>query len=238
MNQYQRRADLAPNLSFGEGVLHSRKGCAAGRNDARAKVGSIQATPELINDPGAFAKFQQADLRDVRRRLPPRPRLQQVRACRRRRHGPLPPARRLGDLRRPGAPRAGLVAALPARRRPGQLRLARQRRRRGPAIHRVPDGPDRDGDGPRHRAGHRRLRPELRRQDAAARRAAEPLPQPARQRLGRHRRRHGHPDPAAQPARGRGRRAVLPRPPGHLARGPPRGAARRSSRARTSRPAR
>ena len=28
--------------------------------EARAKVGSIQATPELINDPAAFAKFQQA----------------------------------------------------------------------------------------------------------------------------------------------------------------------------------
>lgn len=53
---------------------------------------------------------------------------------------------------------------------------------------------------PRHRQEDRRLRPELRRQDARADRAAGTLPQPARQRLVRHRRRHGHPDPAAQPA--------------------------------------
>ena len=64
-------------------------------------------------------------LRDVRRRLPPRPRLLQVRARRRRRHGQLPPARRHRDLRHLGAPRPAVVAALPAGRRPRQLRLAR-----------------------------------------------------------------------------------------------------------------
>ena len=52
LNQYQRRADLVPNL------VNSVKGF--GVTNARAKVGSIQATPELINDPGAFAKFQAA----------------------------------------------------------------------------------------------------------------------------------------------------------------------------------
>ena len=61
------------------------------------------------------------------------------------------------DLRRPGAPGPGLVAALPAGRRPGQLRLPRQRPGGRAAIHRVPDGAARDGDGPRHRPGDRRL---------------------------------------------------------------------------------
>ena len=46
---------------------------------------------------------------------------------------------------------------------------------------------------------------QLRRQDPGADGPAGALPEPARQRLGRHRGRHGHPDPAAQPARGRRR---------------------------------
>ena len=58
LNQYQRRADLVPNL------VSTVKGYAAHESDvltrvteARAKVGSIQATPELLNDPEAFQKF-------------------------------------------------------------------------------------------------------------------------------------------------------------------------------------
>lgn len=61
VNQYQRRADLIPNL------VNAVKGYAAQEKDvlirvteARARVGSIQATPELLNDEGAFAQFQQA----------------------------------------------------------------------------------------------------------------------------------------------------------------------------------
>jgi len=61
LNQYQRRADLVPNL------VNTVKGFAAQEQqiliqvtEARSRVGSIQATPELINDPAAFAKFQQA----------------------------------------------------------------------------------------------------------------------------------------------------------------------------------
>jgi len=61
LNQYQRRADLVPNL------VKTVKGYADHEDkvftevaEARARVGSIQATPELINDEAAFAKFQQA----------------------------------------------------------------------------------------------------------------------------------------------------------------------------------
>ena len=61
LNQYQRRADLVPNLvNSVKGFAQQEKDVLLGVTNARAKVGSIQATPETINDPGAFAKFQQA----------------------------------------------------------------------------------------------------------------------------------------------------------------------------------
>jgi LemA protein len=50
-----------PNLvNSVKGFAQQEKDVLLGVTNARAKVGSIQATPELINDPGAFAKFQQA----------------------------------------------------------------------------------------------------------------------------------------------------------------------------------
>lgn len=61
LNQYQRRADLVPNLvSTVQGYAKHEEKVFKEVADARAKVGSIQATPELINDPSAFAKFQAA----------------------------------------------------------------------------------------------------------------------------------------------------------------------------------
>ena len=61
LNQYQRRADLVPNLvNSVKGFAQQEKDVLLGVTNARAKVGSIQATPELLNDPGAFAKFQAA----------------------------------------------------------------------------------------------------------------------------------------------------------------------------------
>ena len=61
VNQYQRRADLVPNLvSSVKGFAQQEKDVLLGVTNARAKVGSIQATPELLNDPAAFAKFQAA----------------------------------------------------------------------------------------------------------------------------------------------------------------------------------
>jgi LemA protein len=61
VNQYQRRADLVPNLvNSVKGFAQQEKDVLLGVTNARAKVGSIQATPELLNDPAAFQKFQQA----------------------------------------------------------------------------------------------------------------------------------------------------------------------------------
>ncbi|MBK6660967.1 MAG: LemA family protein [Proteobacteria bacterium] len=61
INQYQRRADLIPNLvNTVKGFAAQEKDILLGVTNARAKVGSIQATPELVNDAEAFARFQAA----------------------------------------------------------------------------------------------------------------------------------------------------------------------------------
>ena len=61
LNQYQRRADLVPNLvATVKGFAAQEQQVLLGVTNARAKVGSIQATPELVNDPQALQRFIQA----------------------------------------------------------------------------------------------------------------------------------------------------------------------------------
>ncbi|MEO1765958.1 LemA family protein [Thiobacter aerophilum] len=61
LNQYQRRADLVPNLvNVVKAYAAHEKEVLTQVTAARARVGQIQATPELINDPQAFQRFQAA----------------------------------------------------------------------------------------------------------------------------------------------------------------------------------
>ncbi|HEV8094581.1 MAG TPA: LemA family protein [Burkholderiales bacterium] len=61
VNQYQRRADLIPNLvATVKGFAAQEEKILLGVTNARAKVGSIQVTPETVNDPQVLQRFAQA----------------------------------------------------------------------------------------------------------------------------------------------------------------------------------
>ncbi len=61
LNQYQRRADLVPNLvETVKAFAKQELDVFTQVTEARSRVGSIQATPELVDNPEAFQRFQQA----------------------------------------------------------------------------------------------------------------------------------------------------------------------------------
>lgn len=61
VNQYQRRADLVPNLvNTVKGYASHEQQVFTQVTEARAKVGSVQVTPEAVNDPATLQKFQAA----------------------------------------------------------------------------------------------------------------------------------------------------------------------------------
>lgn len=72
LNQYQRRADLIPNLvNVVKGYAAHEKDTLTAVTQARSQVAGIKATPELLKDPAAFQKFQaaQSDLSSALARL-------------------------------------------------------------------------------------------------------------------------------------------------------------------------
>ena len=184
----RRRARRAARGGAGAVSQLRAVGHHVARAAGRARRAQAGAAPHPLHDVAAEP--------DGRRQAP------QVREGRRRRDGQLPSARRRRALRDARAHGAAVLAALSARRRLRQLRLARRRQRRGDALHRVPARAHQRRDADRDRSGHRRVPAQLRRHARGAGRAAGAHSEPADQRRHRHRRRHGDEHPAAQPRRG------------------------------------
>ena len=211
------QAPLAASILLQTLRRFARHGTVRQRNPAgKPRRGNAPLVPRLRHErdrgarPAGRARRPEAGaparaVRDARVEQRLEPALREVRAHRRRGARQVPPARRLRHLRGAGAHGAGLLHALHADRRPGQLRLDRRRLGRGLPLHRVPAGAHLLGAAGRHRQGNGRFRPQLRRQGDGADGAADAHPEPADQRLLGHRGRHGDQHPAAQPGRG-GRR--------------------------------
>ncbi len=72
LNQYQRRADLVPNLvNTVKGAAGFEQSTLTAVTEARARATGVDATPALVNDPQAFARFEaaQAELGNALSRL-------------------------------------------------------------------------------------------------------------------------------------------------------------------------
>ncbi len=205
LNGTVRQGNAAGKPRRGDAALVSRLRDERDRRPRaprRARRPEARASPGPVRDAGGEHRLE--------------PAVREVRPRGRRGDGQVPPARRHRHLRHAGADGAGLLDALPARRRPGQLRLGRRRQRGGDALHRVPARPHRRRAAGRHRQRDGRFRPELRRQGAGADRPADAAAEPAGERLLGDRGRDGHQHPAAQPRRDgrcvpRAARAARPR---------------------------
>ena len=189
-------ADLVParpprkhrrrNEAFVHGLRHERNHwTSAARRPRRPQAGA---------SPRAVRHEDDGPVLDAR--------LSQVRQDRRRGDGQLPSPWRCVHLRHPGADGAGLQHALPARERAGQFRIDRRRPAGGDAVYRGAAPVHRRRHDGRSRQGDRRLRSQLRRDHRGAVGSSRSVPQPARQRLGGYRGRHGHQRAAAQSPRG------------------------------------
>ena len=134
--------------------------------------------------------------------LGPRSQAPQVRKDRRRHLRQLSPARRSRHLSHAGPPGPGLEPALPADRRAGQFRLHRRRSPRRHAIHRSPHGPPPTMNCWRiSNLDTVDFQPNYDERLTRAHRPARQVPEPAGERIDRHRRGHGVQPAAAQPAR-------------------------------------
>ncbi len=156
-------------------------------------------------------------------RQPAQPAFQEMCRNRRRRTGQNASAQRRRRVRRARAAGASMEHALPAGGSAGQLRQRGRRLTGGDALYRGAADADRRRAAQRYRKEHRRFRPQLRRHLPGAQGIAGAAAEPAAERRGRYRRRHGHQYSAAQSQRAMRRDHAIDRQP--------RGDGRRADRA-------